>query len=88
MYSVILEGTNKVHVIQRGRNDTIYLSSFSLLNMCGVMAFNESACELSAPVSCSVDRTLPKIKTKEELVYYLPTKYSACTICGKLSMAQ
>ena len=60
MYSVILEGTNKVHVIQKGRNNTMYLSSFSLLNMCGVIAFSESACELSTPEGCSVDRTLPK----------------------------
>lgn len=65
MYSIILEGTNKVCVIQRGSNNMNYLSSFSLLNTCGVNAFNESACEFSTPETSSVDRTLPKISTTE-----------------------
>ena len=62
MYSIILEGTNKIHIIQKGGNSKNYLSSFSLLNMCGLKAFSDSACELSPPEVCCVeDRTLPVI---------------------------
>ena len=60
MYSIIFEGTNKVHIIQKSGNNKIYLLSFSFLNMCGPKAFSDSACELSPPAVCSVeDRALP-----------------------------
>ena len=68
MYSIILEGTLKVHIIQKGGNNKNYLLSFSFLNMCGLKAFSDNACELSPPAVCCVeDRTLPVINSSVQI---------------------